>query len=58
MLEKERAEDILQRGIHMKGENLDDYIAKYEALIMEAGYNRNTPLCLRKFTDGLPHDLY
>ena len=58
MQEKERAEDILQRGIKMKGENLDDYISRYEALAMEAGYNRDDPLCLRKFTDGLPHDLY
>ena len=58
MLEKERAEDILQQGICMKGENLDDYIVKYEALVVEAGYNHDNPLCLRKFTDGLPHELY
>ena len=42
----------------MKGENLDDYISRYEALTLEAGYRRDDPLCLRKFTDGLPHDLY
>ena len=42
----------------MKGENLDDYIARYEALTLEAGYRWDDPLCLRKFTDGLPHDLY
>ena len=42
----------------MKGENLDDYISRYEALTLEAGYRRDNPLCLRKFTDGLPHDLY
>ena len=57
-MEQERAEDVLQRGIKMKGENLDDYIARYEALTLEAGYRRDDPLCLRKFTDGLPHDLY
>ena len=57
-MEKERAEDVLQRGIKMKGENLDDYISRYEALTLEAGYRRDDPLCLRKFTDGLPHDLY
>ena len=28
--EKERAEDILQRGIKMKGEDLDAYIACYD----------------------------
>ena len=37
-MEKERAEDVLQRGIKMKGENLDDYISRYEALTLEAGY--------------------
>ena len=42
----------------MKGEDLDGYISWYEALAMEAGYNRDNPLCLQKFTDGLPHDLY
>ena len=42
----------------MKGEDLDAYIARYEALALEARYNRDDPLCLRKFTDGLPHDLY
>ena len=57
-MERERAEDILQRGIKMKGEDLDGYIARYEALTLEAGYRRDDPLCLRKFTDGLPHDLY
>ena len=57
-MEKERAEDILQRGIKMKGENLDDYIARYEALTLEAGYRKDDPLCLQKFTDGLPHNLY
>ena len=57
-MERERAEDILQRGIKMKGENLDNYVSRYEALTLEAGYRRDDPLCLRKFTDGLPHDLY
>ena len=57
-MERERAEDVLQRGIKMKGENLDEYVSRYEALTLEAGYRRDDPLCLRKFTDGLPHDLY
>ena len=56
--EKERAEDVLQQGIKMRGEDLDGYIARYKNLVMEAGYNRDDPLCLRKFTDGLPHNLY
>ena len=45
-MEQEHAEDVLQRGIKMKGENLDDYIAQYEALTLEAGYRQDDPLCL------------
>ena len=56
--EQECAEDTLQQGICMNSKDLDGYIARYEALIIEAGYNHNNRLCLRKFTDGLPHDLY
>lgn len=37
--EQEQAEDILQRGIHMKGKDLDGYIMRYEALVVEAGYD-------------------
>ena len=28
-MERERVEDVLQQGIKMKGENLDDYISRY-----------------------------
>ena len=42
----------------MKGEDLDGYIAKYESLVIEAGYDQNNQLCIRKFTDRLPHKLY
>jgi hypothetical protein len=56
--EQERAENLLQRGIRMQGEDLDAYIAKYEGLVLEAGFNLRDRLCLKMFTDGLPHDLY
>jgi hypothetical protein len=56
--EQERAENILQKGIRMQGEDLDTYIAKYEGLVLEAGFNLRDWLCLKMFTDGLPHDLY
>jgi hypothetical protein len=56
--EQERAENTLQRGIRMQGEDLDAYIAKYEGLVLEAGFNLRDRLCLKMFTDGLPHDLY
>jgi hypothetical protein len=42
----------------MQGEDLDAYIAKYEGLVLEAGFNLRDRLCLKMFTDGLPHDLY
>jgi hypothetical protein len=53
--EQERAENILQRGIRMQGEDLDAYIAKYEGLVLEAGFNLHDRLCLKMFTDGLCH---
>ena len=40
----------------MKGEDLDGYVAWYEALALEASYTRDDPLCLRKFTDSLCHE--
>ena len=42
MQERERAEDTLQRGIHMKLGDLDMYIAEYEVLIEMAGYDPNS----------------
>jgi hypothetical protein len=56
--EQEQAENLLQRGIRMQGEDLDTYIAKYEGLVLEAGFNLRDRLCLKMFTNGLPHDLY
>ena len=58
MQERERAEDMLQRGIHMKAGDLDAYIAEYEVLIEMAGYDPNSCLALKLFTDGLPAELY
>jgi hypothetical protein len=42
----------------MQGEDLDAYIAKYKGLVLEAGFNLRDQLCLKMFTNGLPHDLY
>jgi len=58
MQEQERAENTLQRGIKMKGEDLDGFIALYEQLTREAGYDHADRLCLKFFTDGLPNELY
>ena len=58
MQEQERAEDTLQRGLRMKDGNLDAYIAEYKMLIEMAGYDPNSRLALKLFTDGLPAELY
>ena len=41
MQERERAEDMLQRGISMRPGEPDTYIAEYEVLVEMAGYNPN-----------------
>ena len=58
MQERERAEDTLQQGISMKPGDLDAYIAEYEVLVEMAGYDPNSRLTLKIFTDGLPAELY
>ena len=58
MQERERAEDTLQQGISMKQGDLDAYIAEYEVLVEMVGYDPNSRLTLKIFTDGLPTELY
>ena len=42
----------------MKQGDLDAYIAEYEVLVEMAGYDPNSRLTLKIFTDGLPVELY
>ena len=42
----------------MKAGDLDAYIAEYKVLIEMAGYDPNSRLALKLFTDGLPAELY
>ena len=58
MQERERAEDTLQQGISVKQGDLDAYITEYEVLIEMAGYDPNSRLTLKIFTDSLPTELY
>ena len=58
MQEQERAEDTLQQGINRRPGELDAYIAEYEVLVEMAGYDPNSQLTLKIFTDGLPAELY
>ena len=42
----------------MEQGDLDVYIAEYEVLVEMAGYDPNSRLTLKTFTDGLPMELY
>ena len=57
-LEQEHAQAILKQGLHMKGEDMDDYVAKFECLACQAGYHLNDIQMLDLFTSGLPNALY
>ena len=58
MQERERAEDTLQRGISMRPGKLNAYLTEYEVHVEMAGYDPNSRLTLKIFTDGLPTELY
>lgn len=38
--------------------NIDDYIAKFDLLVNQAGYQADDPQILEKFVNGLPASLY
>ena len=42
----------------MKPGDLVMYIAEYEVLVKMAGYDPNSRLTLKIFTDGVPMELY
>ena len=48
----------LCQGIKMQGQDLDEYIAKFEELIRHAQYDINGPQTIDMFTRGLPITLY
>ena len=48
----------LKAGIKMKGEELDDYISHFEALVRHAGLAINDQLVVDIFTAGLPYNMY
>ena len=57
-LTQERAMAELKAGIKMKGEELDDYISHFEALVRHAGLAINDQLVVDIFTAGLPYNMY
>ena len=42
----------------MEGDKFNEFTALYKQLTTKAGYNRNSRLGLKFFTDRLPHELY
>ena len=48
----------LHQEIKMQGQDLDEYIAKFEELVRHAQYDINGPQTIDKFTRGLPITLY
>ena len=57
-LTQERAMAELKSGIKMKGEELDDYISHFEALVRHTGLAINDQLVVDIFTAGLPYNMY
>jgi hypothetical protein len=58
VLEQEKAQAELGRGLRMQNGDLDGLITRFEQLVCHANYNVNQPLVLQIFTDALPHTMY
>jgi hypothetical protein len=57
-LEAERAKAILRQGLKMKDGRIDKYVAKFEELVAQAGYDLDDGQTIEKFTNGLPVSLW
>ena len=57
-LSEERAIAELEDGIKMEKGDLDGFINRFEILVRHANYNPDHSMVLRKFTDGLPLEMY
>ena len=57
-LTQERAMAELKAGIKMKGEELNDYISHFEALVRHAGLTINDQLVVDIFMAGLLYNMY
>jgi hypothetical protein len=58
VLEQEKAQAKLGRGLCMQQGDLDGLITKFKTLVCHANYNVNQLLVLCIFTDMLPHAMY
>ena len=57
-LQQEKVRVTLHQGIKMQGQDLDEYIAKFEELVRHVQYDINGPQTINMFTRGLPITLY
>ena len=57
-LSEEQAITELEDGIKMEKGDLDGFINRFEILVRHARYDPDHPMVLRKFTDGLPLEMY
>ena len=57
-LTQERTMAELKTRIKMKGEELDDYISHFKALVRHTGLAINNQLVVDIFTAGLPYNMY
>jgi hypothetical protein len=58
ILEQEKAQAELGRGLRMQNRDLDGLITRFKQLVCHANYDINQPLVLQIFTDALPHAMY
>jgi hypothetical protein len=58
VLEQEKAQAELAKGLQLKNGDLDALITQFETLVRHANYDINQPLVLQIFTNALPHNMY
>jgi hypothetical protein len=57
-MKKEKAQSMLRHGIYMKDGDIDGYVALFDMLVSEAGFDPDDKHTLKKFTSGLPIGLF
>jgi hypothetical protein len=58
VLEQEKAQAELAKGLQLRNGDLDALITQFETLVRHANYDVNQPLVMQIFTDALPHAMY
>jgi hypothetical protein len=58
ILEQEKAQAKLAKGLCLERGDLDMLITQFEQLVRHVNYNINQPLVLQIFTNALPHTMY